>query len=244
MQCIAIIPARYHSSRFPGKPLVLIHGKPMIWWVVERVSQVVDEVWVATDHTEIASTVSAFGGNVLMTSPEHASGTDRCAEAARILADTVDFDVVLNVQGDEPFIRPEQLTELKKSFTPGVEIATLARRISDPAELENPNKPKVVVSKTGEALYFSRSVIPYLRGIDRNAWMENHPFLAHVGLYGYRKDILQEITRLPQGILEKAESLEQLRWLENGFRIRVTETEYSSYGIDTPEDLAHAMKLF
>jgi len=216
----------------------------MIRWVVERVSQVVDEVWVATDHQEIASTVSAFGGHVLMTSPEHASGTDRCAEAARILAAEKTFDVVLNIQGDEPFIRPEQITELKNSFTPGVGIATLARRINNMAELENPNKPKVVTGKNGDAIFFSRSVIPFLRGFDRSEWISNHPFLAHVGLYGYRKEILQEITRLPQGNLEKAESLEQLRWLENGYKIRVTETTYSSYGIDTPEDLAFAMQLF
>ncbi|MFZ2795650.1 MAG: 3-deoxy-manno-octulosonate cytidylyltransferase [Prolixibacteraceae bacterium] len=244
MKPIVIIPARYHSSRFLGKPLALIHGKPMIQRVVEKVKPAVAEVWVATDHEEIASTVREFGGNVVMTSPLHTSGTDRCAEAARILSSETDFDVVINVQGDEPFISPRQIAELTACFTPGVQIVTLVRKIKDPDELANPNKPKVVIGANGDAIYFSRSVIPHVRGIEVRDWLNHHTFWAHVGLYGYLKDVLQEITLLPPGALETAESLEQLRWLENGYRIKVAETLYAGFGIDTPEDLARAMQLF
>lgn len=244
MKPIVIIPARYHSSRFLGKPLALIHGKPMIQRVVEKVKPAVAEVWVATDHEEIASTVREFGGNVVMTSPLHTSGTDRCAEAARILSSETDFDVVINVQGDEPFISPRQIAELTACFTSGVQIVTLVRKIKDPDELANPNKPKVVIGANGDAIYFSRSVIPHVRGIEVRDWLNHHTFWAHVGLYGYLKDVLQEITLLPPGALETAESLEQLRWLENGYRIKVAETLYAGFGIDTPEDLARAMQLF
>lgn len=244
MKFIAIIPARFQSTRFPGKPLALIQGKPMIQWVVEQAQKELEQVYVATDHEEIAQVVEAFGGKVVMTSPDHPSGTDRCAEAARILEETVDFEVVINVQGDEPFIRPEQIRLLKDCFTPGVQIATLVKPADDPAELENPNKPKVVVDKAHMALYFSRSVIPYFRGKEKKEWISFHPFLTHIGMYGYRKEALQEITRLPVGELEKAESLEQLRWLENGYRIKTAVTQTTSYGIDTPEDLAWVMKHF
>ncbi len=242
MQFIAIIPARYSSTRFPGKPLAMIHGKPMIQWVVERTSTVIDEVWVATDHEEIARVTRNFGGKMILTSPDHPSGTDRCAEAARILAPTVKFDVVINVQGDEPFIRPEQIEQLKSCFTPEVQIATLARPIASQEELVNPNKPKVVTGKNGMALYFSRSVIPWFRGAEQDQWLLNHNYLAHIGMYGYRKDILQEITRLEPSLLERAESLEQLRWLENGYTLKVALTQWSSMGIDTPEDLQHALQ--
>jgi 3-deoxy-manno-octulosonate cytidylyltransferase (CMP-KDO synthetase) len=242
MRFTLIIPARYQSTRFPGKPLALIHGKPMIIHVMERTREVLDEVWVATDHEGIAQTVRDYGGQVVMTSPDHASGTDRCAEAARIIAQTSPIDVVINVQGDEPFIRPEQIRELMGCFTPGVEIATLVRRITDPADLENPNKPKVVLGRGGEALYFSRSAIPYLRGRERSEWVTTHDYWAHIGLYGYRLDVLNAITRLPAGTLETAESLEQLRWLENGYRIQTAVTEWVSIGIDTPADLEEALK--
>jgi len=244
MKFIGIIPARFQSTRFPGKPLALIHNKPMIRWVVERTQAALENVWVATDHEGIAETVRAFGGQCLMTSPLHCSGTDRCAEAAAMLADTVDFDVVINVQGDEPFIRPEQIRELTDCFTPGTEIATLIRPFSDAEELENPNKPKVVIGHSGQALYFSRSVIPYVRGKEKDKWLPETAFWAHVGLYGYRKDILREITRLEPGKLETAESLEQLRWLENGYRIQTAITQYISIGIDTPEDLENALRFF
>ncbi len=244
MKFIAIIPARFQSTRFPGKPLVLIHGKPMIQWVVEKTSTVIDEVWVATDHEGIARATTDFGGKAIMTSPDHPSGTDRCAEAARILSHSVDFDVVINVQGDEPFIRPEQILQLKSSFSPEVQIATLARKITTMDELLNPNKPKVVTGKNGHALYFSRSVIPFFRDIEQDKWLVQHNYLAHIGMYGYRKDILQEITQLEPGLLENAESLEQLRWLENGYTLKVVLTNWSSMGIDTPEDLHQALQLF
>lgn len=244
MKCIGIIPARYQSTRFPGKPLAMIHGRPMICRVVEQVQTALEEVWVATDHAEIAAAVRDYGGRVIMTSPDHASGTDRCAEAARIIAETTSFDVVINVQGDEPFIRPEQIRELVSCFVPGVQIATLARPITELTELENPNKPKVVLGREGDALYFSRSVIPYFRGREKDEWLTAHTYWAHVGMYGYRREVLQEITRLAPGLLETAESLEQLRWLENGFRIRVAPTRFTSYGIDTPADLENALKLF
>jgi len=244
MKFIGIIPARFQSTRFPGKPLAMIHGKPMIRWVVERAGEELEHVWVATDHPEIAQTVRTFGGNTIMTSPDHASGTDRCAEAARILSARIDFDVVINVQGDEPFIQAEQIRELKGCFVPGVQIATLIRPITDLLELENPNKPKVVIGKSGDALYFSRAAIPFLRGTEKDQWLQNHRFWAHIGIYGYHKDILREITKLPAGTLEKAESLEQLRWIEYGFRIKTAITRFSSYGIDTPEDLEYARQHF
>jgi 3-deoxy-manno-octulosonate cytidylyltransferase (CMP-KDO synthetase) len=244
MKFIGIIPARYESTRFPGKPLALINGKSMIRWVVERTCEELEHVWVATDHPEIAETVRAFGGNTVMTSPDHASGTDRCAEAAAILSGRIDFDVVINVQGDEPFIQAGQIRELKGCFVRGVQIATLIRPISELQELENPNKPKVVIGKSGDALYFSRAAIPYLRGTEKDRWLQHHDFWAHVGMYAYYKDILREITQLPSGILEKAESLEQLRWIENGYRIKTAVTHFSSYGIDTPEDLEYARQHF
>jgi len=244
MKCIGIIPARFQSTRFPGKPLALINGKPMIQWVAERTRSVLENVWVATDHEGIAKAVESFGGNYVMTSSDHRSGTDRCAEAARILSGQFDFEVVINVQGDEPFIQPEQISELKKCFTPGVQIATLVRPFTDSKELENPNKPKVVTGQNNQALYFSRSVIPFLRGIDREEWLNRHTFWSHVGMYGYRKDVLLEITRLQPGELETAESLEQLRWLENGYQIKTAVTRFESFGIDTPEDLALALQLY
>jgi 3-deoxy-manno-octulosonate cytidylyltransferase (CMP-KDO synthetase) len=244
MNFIGIIPARFQSTRFPGKPLAMIHGKPMIQWVVERAHSELDQVWVATDHLEIANAVNAFGGHVIMTSQQHSSGTDRCAEAARKLSVEYDFDVVINIQGDEPFIYPEQIRELKSCFTPDVQIATLIKPVSDLAELENPNKPKVVIGKTGQALYFSRSIIPFLRGTERTEWLTHCDYWSHIGLYGYRKDILQEITLLQPGKLEKAEALEQLRWIENGYQIITAISRYSSFGIDTPEDLEFALKHF
>ncbi len=173
MKFIGIIPARYQSTRFPGKPLVNIHGKPMIRHVVEQAEKVLDQVWVATDNEDIARAVAEFDGNVLMTSAFHRSGTDRCAEAARILASKIHFDAVINIQGDEPFIRPEQMSELMKSFTPEVQIATLIKAVNSVEELENPNKPKVVVDKKGEALYFSRFPVPYFRGEEKSGWLKH-----------------------------------------------------------------------
>lgn len=244
MNCIGIIPARYQSVRFPGKPLVPIYHKPMIQWVYERASEVLSQVWVATDNQEIYDVVNSFGGNAIMTSPDHQSGTDRCAEAARRIAKAVKFDVVVNIQGDEPFIEPEQIRILTEAFEPGVEIATLVRKIKTLGELEDPNQPKVVVGENGNALYFSRAPIPYGRGIDRSDWLRKNTYWAHIGLYGYRSAVLQEITLLERGKLEMMESLEQLRWLENGYHIRVAESGCHTFGIDTPEDLERALKLF
>jgi 3-deoxy-manno-octulosonate cytidylyltransferase (CMP-KDO synthetase) len=244
MKFIGIIPARFRSVRFPGKPLALIHGKPMIQWVVSQAEKALEHVWVATDHEDIFKTVKSFGGKVLMTSPDHQSGTDRCAEAAGLLSGEVDFEVVINIQGDEPFIRPEQIRELMSCFTPGVGIATLIRKITSQDELENPNKPKVVVDKSGEALYFSRAVIPFLRGTDRSDWAKNHVYWAHIGMYGYHCKVLQQLTKLTPSVLEMAESLEQLRWLENGFRIKTAVTGFQGIGIDTPEDLEFAVSHF
>lgn len=243
MNIIAIIPARYESSRFPGKPLAMLKNKPMIQWVVENVSKAIDEVWVATDDKRIFAAVNQFGGKAVITKSIHQSGTDRCAEAARILEKNTNFDVIINVQGDEPFIQPEQIELLKSCFTSKTEIATLIKKVETEEELFNLNRPKVVLGKNGEALYFSRATIPFVREFEKSKWISENTFWAHIGMYAYRSDILQKITRLEQGILEKAESLEQLRWLENGYKIQTAITTHQSIGIDTPEDLKNALQL-
>jgi 3-deoxy-manno-octulosonate cytidylyltransferase (CMP-KDO synthetase) len=239
LRFVGIIPARFASTRFPGKPLVLIDGKTMIQRVYEQVSKAIDDVYVATDDDRIYDAVLAFGGKVIMTSELHKSGTDRCYEAFSKLDEW--FDVVINVQGDEPFIQPEQIIELQKCFEqPNTQIATLAKRITKKDGLDflnNPNNPKLVINKQNEALYFSRSVIPYRRGADADNWIELHSYLKHIGIYAYRADILRELTTLEQSPLEIAESLEQLRWLENGYQIKVGFTDVETVGIDTPEDL-------
>lgn len=240
-----IIPARFASTRFPGKPLALIGGKTMIQRVYEKASSVLKHVYVATDDERIANAVKEFGGNVIITSPNHQSGTDRCYEA---LCNTGEkFDVVINIQGDEPFIDPSQIKALIDCFDDSqTQIATMAKKISPKdgmAYLENPNHPKLVVNSKDEAMYFSRSVIPYLRGIDKNEWLSKHVYLKHLGIYAYRADILAQITSLTPSTLELAESLEQLRWLENGFRIKVCYTDIETIGIDTPEDLEKANLL-
>ena len=240
MNLLAIIPARYASSRFPGKPLADIKGKTMIQRVYERVAGVYDACCVATDDHRIERAVRDFGGNVVMTADTHRSGTDRCAEALDIYESRMGrtFDVVVNVQGDEPFVSFEHLNLIRTPFErPDTQIATLVKHFADDEDIFNPNSPKVVVSGRGEALYFSRSVIPYLRGENSEKWQHKYRYLKHIGLYAYRSDILRLITKLPQGELEKAESLEQLRWLENGFSIRVCLTEAETVAVDTPEDL-------
>lgn len=242
MKFIAIIPARYASTRFPGKPLALLGGKPVIQRVYEQVAGVLDDAVVATDDVRIYDAVRAFGGKVEMTSTEHRSGTDRCWEA--YCKQGGKFDVVVNVQGDEPFIRPEQLLAVKSCFDdPATDIATLVKPFTEAdglAALENPNSPKVVLDAQSRALYFSRSVIPYLRGVPREEWLSQHTFYKHIGLYAFRSEVLRAVTALPQSSLEKAESLEQLRWLENGYRIGIAVSEFETVGIDTPEDLAKA----
>lgn len=245
MKFIGIIPARYASTRFPGKPLADMKGKPMIQRVYEQVKDTVDAVCVATDDSRIEAAVKAFGGNVVMTSEKHRSGTDRVYEA--FVKVGTGCDVVVNIQGDEPFIRPEQIETLKACFADeSTEIATLVKPFRPDDDFEttlfNPNSPKVVVNKRGEAMYFSRSVIPYVRGRDYREWLPCHTYYKHIGLYAYRADTLREITSLPQSPLEIAESLEQLRWLENGYRIKVGITQQETIGIDTPEDLAKALR--
>ena len=239
MKYIAIIPARYASTRFPGKPLAVLGGKTVIQRVYEQVSSLLDEVYVATDDERIFQAVESFGGRAVMTRTDHKSGTDRIEEAAEKIGS--DADVIINVQGDEPFIQPSQIETLMHLFdAPETQIGTLGKRFETIEGVENPNSPKIVTDNRGFALYFSRSPIPYVRGIDRNLWLEAYPFLKHLGIYAYRREVLREVTQLPQGRLEKAESLEQLRWLENGYRIRVGLTDVETVGIDTPEDLQRA----
>lgn len=240
-QFIALIPSRYGSTRFPGKPLADIAGKMMIQRVYEQVVQAVDEAWVATDDERIAEAVRSFGGRVVMTSVHHRSGTDRCAEAVqKISAETgKHFDVVINVQGDEPFIQPGQISILQKPFVedPSTEIATLIQRIYTPEPLFNPGEAKVALDIHGNALFFSRLPIPMAFKSDQEAWLREGRYFCHVGIYAYRTDILEQLSQLPEGTLEKAESLEQLRWLENGYKIKTALTDYATVGIDTPEEL-------
>jgi 3-deoxy-manno-octulosonate cytidylyltransferase (CMP-KDO synthetase) len=247
MRFIGIIPARYASTRFPGKPLADMKGKPMIQRVYEQVHDVLDAVCVATDDRRIMSAVKAFGGNVVMTSAMHKSGTDRCYEAYTKVGRG--YHVIVNIQGDEPFTKPDQIETLKSCFSDiYVQIATLVKPLRagdkfEAASLFNHNLPKVVLNKNNEAIYFSRSVIPYFRGKVHTEWLSNHTYYKHIGLYAYRADVLREITLLPQSPLEIAESLEQLRWLENGYRIKAGITHQDTVGIDTPEDLEHALTL-
>lgn len=244
MKFIGIIPARYASTRFPGKPLAMLGDMTMIERVYRRASMEIEEVWVATDDNRIADAVKGFGGNVVMTSEQHRSGTDRCREAFEKVG--AGFDVVINIQGDEPFIDPLQLQQVKACFDcPDTEIATLVRPFdsaSGYAALENPNTPKVVFDENMNALLFSRSVIPYLRGYERSEWPVRHQYYTHIGMYAYRADVLKAITELPQSSLETAESLEQLRWLQNGYKIKVGISECPTIGIDTPADLEAAIK--
>jgi len=246
MNVLILIPARYASTRFPGKPLAEIGGKPMIQHVVEKAQLVSQDAFVATDDQRIYDRVVGFGGKVVMTSADHKSGTDRCCEAYRhIVADyRKTYDVVVNIQGDEPFIQPSQLNAVKACFEDSTtQIATLVKPFTadEPfAVLENVNSPKVVVNKNWNALYFSRSIIPYQRNADREDWLKGHTYYKHIGLYAYRTEVLREITALPQSSLELAESLEQLRWLENGYKIKVGISEVETIGIDTPQDLKHA----
>lgn len=242
MKFVGIIPARYASQRFPGKPLAILGGKPVIQRVVEQVSRVLDDVYVATDDDRIFNTVEGFGGNAIMTSPNHKSGTDRIEEAVEKL--DADYDVVINIQGDEPFIHESQINELCRCFDDAdTQIATLGKPFAkeqDIADLDNPNSPKIVRDNRGYAMYFSRSVIPYLRNVSHGEWLQRHDYLKHIGLYAYRREVLCEITHLPQSSLELAESLEQLRWLQNGYKIKVGITEVETVGIDTPADLLRA----
>lgn len=242
LKFIVIIPARYASTRFPAKPLALLGGKPVIQRVYEQVSGVVEDVVVATDDERIYAAVEAFGGRVVMTSANHKSGTDRCWEAYQKQGE--EFDVVINVQGDEPFIAHSQLRSIMACFEDDTtDIATLVKPFTEEdglAALENPNSPKVVLDKQSRAIYFSRSVIPYLRGVEREQWLKKHTYYKHIGMYAFRADVLRAVTSLEQSPLELAESLEQLRWLENGYKIGVGISDVETVGIDTPEDLQRA----
>ena len=244
LSIVAIIPARYASTRFPGKPLVHINGKTMIQCVYDQVKSTpeLDEVIVATDDDRIEEEVIRFGGKVVRTLPEHPSGTDRCFEAYQKLNRS--FDFIINVQGDEPFIQPEQIRSLASILTKDVQLATLIKKIEDEETLFNPNTPKVLINVKGEAIYFSRQTIPYLRQYpDKSDWLKHHTFYKHIGMYAYRPDILKKITALKPSSLELAESLEQLRWLENGYSIQTAVTTIETIGIDTPEDLKKVVKL-
>ena len=239
MTFTAIIPARYASTRFPGKPLAVLGGKTVIQRVYEQVSSVLSEVYVATDDERIFACVESFGGKAVMTRSDHQSGTDRIQEAVEKTG--TQADVIINVQGDEPFIQPSQIHTLMQLFDdPSTQIGTLGKRFESLDAVENPNSPKIVTDVRGFALYFSRSIIPYIRGKEQKDWLGEYPFLKHLGVYAYRREVLAEVTKLPQSSLEKAESLEQLRWLQNDYRIRVGLTDVETVGIDTPEDLQRA----
>ena len=239
MTFTAIIPARYASTRFPGKPLAVLGGKTVIQRVYEQVSRVLSEVYVATDDERIWACVESFGGKAVMTRNDHQSGTDRIQEAAE--KTNTQADVIINVQGDEPFIQPSQIRMLMQLFDePSTQIGTLGKPFESMEAVENPNSPKIVTDNRGFALYFSRSVIPYIRGKEQKNWFDGYPFLKHIGVYAYRREVLAAVTKLPQSSLEKAESLEQLRWLQYGYRIRVGLTDVETVGIDTPEDLKKA----
>ncbi len=242
MKYIAVIPARYASTRFPGKPLAMLGGKTVIQRVYEQVTKVIANAYVATDDERIYHAVEGFGGNAIMTRNDHKSGTDRIEEAVENIGS--DADIVVNIQGDEPFIHPSQIETVCRQFdNPVTQIATLGKPFTDMKSVDNPNSPKIVTDCNGFALYFSRSVIPFVRGMEHRQWLAHYPFLKHLGIYAYRRDVLKEITQLPQSPLELAESLEQLRWLQYGYRIRVGITDIETVGIDTPADLEQAEKM-
>jgi 3-deoxy-manno-octulosonate cytidylyltransferase (CMP-KDO synthetase) len=243
MKTIGIIPARYASTRFPGKPLEMLEGKSMIQRVYEQTLKArrIDEAIVATDDKRIFEHVRHFGGLVSMTSASHRSGTDRCAEVAARIDEA---DIIVNVQGDEPFIDPEQIDKVVEPIArrSEIQISTLAKKITSVEALQNPNVVKLVMNRVQEAMYFSRSAIPYVRGLAPEQWLANGVFYKHIGLYGFRAEALQEISKLEPSPYEQLESLEQLRWLDAGFRIFVNITELETIGIDTPEDLERAKK--
>lgn len=247
MIVFGIIPARFASTRFPGKPLVDINGKSMIQRVYEQVQKTLPYVCVATDDNRIREAVIAFGGEVVMTREDHESGTDRCAEATMLFEKSkgLKADVVINIQGDEPFIDPIQIKQLVAIFeNDNAEIATLVKKVEELNVLDDKNVVKVVRALNSEALYFSRNGIPFMRNVTKESWLEKHDFFQHVGMYGYRKSVLLQLSELEKGFLEMAESLEQLRWLENGYKIKTAITDIDSIGIDTPEDLKMVLSRF
>lgn len=247
MKILGIIPARYASTRFPGKPLTIINGKSMIQRVYEQAlkAEMLNDVVVATDDDRIYDAVLSFGGKVVMTSSEHKSGTDRCAEVVKNINDK--YEAVVNIQGDEPFINPEQINQIASLISQkDSQIASLCKPIKDADELFDNNVVKVVFDIKGNALYFSRHTIPFMRNVENEArsWMNSHTFYKHIGIYAYKTDVLEQISQLTQSELEMSESLEQLRWLENSYRIIMGITEYESYSIDTPRDVEKCLKFF
>ena len=240
-----IIPARYASTRFPGKPLVEIHGKSMLQRVYEQcLKSKLDRLVVATDDERIIAHVKYFSGEAILTATSHKSGTDRIAEAADKLK-LQDDGIVVNIQGDEPFIHPEDINKLTTCFeNPSTQIATLVKKIDSIETLENPNNPKVFLNAKKEALCFSRAAIPHLKGLKKEDWLNHRIFFKHIGVYGFRRSVLKEIAHLPVGILEQKENLEQMRWIENGYRIQTAETNYESIAVDCPEDLIRIDKKF
>jgi len=244
MKVIGIIPARYASTRFPAKPLIDIAGQTMIQRVYQQAKHAssLDEVIVATDDQRIFDHVKSFAGNVIMTDAAHQSGTDRCAE---VIQNISGFDIAINIQGDEPFIDPQQIDLLVSCFkNESIDIATLVRKVDNNEELFNENKPKVVLSNTGKAIYFSRQAIPFLRGVHPDNWLGHRPYYNHIGIYGYRTNVLKEISTLPVSDLEQMESLEQLRWIDNGYTIQTAVSTHSNDAIDTPEDLENIMRKY
>jgi len=243
MKILGIIPSRYESSRFPGKPLIDIAGKSMIQRVYEQSmkSNLINELVVATDDQRIFDHVESFGGNVMMTSDTHTSGTDRCGEVVETYSD---FDIVINIQGDEPLIRPEQLDELLVVFkNSDVKLATLIKKMSSIEDVLNPNRIKVVLDKDRNGVYFSRSPIPFIANSDKSEWLQKADFWKHIGIYAWRSDVLSKLIALPKTDLERQESLEQLKWIYNGYKIVTVETEIETPNIDVPEDLEKVLSL-
>jgi 3-deoxy-manno-octulosonate cytidylyltransferase (CMP-KDO synthetase) len=241
MRILGVIPARYASTRFPAKALAQINGKPMVQWVYEHTLQAknLDKVIIATDHELIAEAIESFSGEYVLTNPNHPSGTDRCFEALSLVDGL--FDYVVNIQGDEPFINPLQIDTLTQLLDGEVQLATLVKQLSDPELLFSENTAKVVLNSNEQAMYFSRNPIPFLRNEPQENWLNKNTYWKHIGLYAYRTDVLEAITKLPQSSLEIAESLEQLRWLENGYKIKVAKTEYETLSVDTPADLENLL---
>lgn len=240
MKFFGIIPARFESSRFPGKPLAMINGKPMIQRVWEQASLcgILSGLVVATDDERIKTCVEQFNGRVIMTSGDHRTGTERCNEALSYMKDADPGDVVINIQGDEPFIHPLQIEQLAGCFSCNdILIGTLYRKITSAKELHDPNVVKVIFDNDHKAIYFSRQALPYLRGKDPEIWPENGKYFKHIGLYAYKTAVLKKLIALPESVHERAESLEQLRWIDHGYSIHVRETEFESVAIDTPADL-------
>lgn len=247
MNFLGIIPARYGSTRLEGKPLADIMGKPMIQWVYEKAVTILDKVYIATDDVRIEQAVRKFGGNVVMTSSDHTTGTNRCLEALDIISEDLGrtFDVVINIQGDEPMLEPAQLDTLKACFDHGhTELATLVIPVTDPEDLNNESEVFVTFDISMNALYFSRAVIPFVKGMPREQWMEQTTFYKHLGLYAYTSEALRKFASMPQSTLEKLEGLEQNRWLENGGKIRIGITAHQSIPVDTQADLDKIRAIF